>query len=303
MQPQRHNRGFTLVEMLTVMGIIGLLLAILLPALGTAARNAEWAASQNNMRQTFTLMQAYSSDNREFIVPSLFDFTTSPYPGKTRSADPIEGTPRLGGANQGTWADILWTTQKLGPMPLMDGTINTYRYDSPDRFVYEAQPGYDQSPLRSGVAMSKTFRRNNVPDECKPFGGGATDLEIGQPGYFAANNFFDSRASAGGSWRTTGQIRRPQDSMYLVDSLAGEVIEDSSTPFATDTPTFEVDLRYLGNSALFLLLDGHVQTEGEWSDITELQGPFTGGTPTWGPNGRSVRITNLDRADNPDPGP
>lgn len=297
------RRGFTLVEMLTVIGIIALLLGILLPALSVARRNADWAASQNNMRQCFNLMQGYFTDNREHIVPSQFDYTTAPSPGKVRSTTAAEGPPRIGPVAVGTWSDILWSRNKLGPVPLMDGTTYTYTHDSPDRFVYDALPGFDANPCRSVVPLAETFLDENITNEMKPFGAGASDIEIGHPGYFAANNFFDSRAAAGGKWYTTGQIRRPQDSIYLVDSLAGEVIEDSATPWNVGIPTTEVDFRYAGNTCLFLLLDGHVATEGKWDMLAELQGPFEGQPWSGEANGRGYRVTNLDRPNNPDPGP
>lgn len=297
-------QGFTLVEMLTVIGIIGLLLAILLPALQAVGRNADWASSQNNMRQTFALLTGYSSDNREHIVPSRFDYTNAGYPGKVRTSTAAEGQPRLGVQNIGTWTDILWTHAKLGPLNLLDGTTYPYVFDSPDRWVYDALPGFDSNPLRSSVNLSKTYNRLNTNNEMYPFGTGAADFEIGHRGYFAANNFFDARPSAGGKWYTNGQIRRPSDAMYLVDSLRGEVIEDSSIPYDSLNPaTFEPDLRYTGNTCLFLLLDGHVATEAKWDDIVELQGPFSGSPTNGTPNGRGIRVTNLDRPDNPNPGP
>jgi prepilin-type N-terminal cleavage/methylation domain-containing protein len=56
------RRAFTLIEILTVVGILALLVAILLPALRTARRNAEWADAANNLRQVSTYLQAYIRD-------------------------------------------------------------------------------------------------------------------------------------------------------------------------------------------------------------------------------------------------
>jgi prepilin-type processing-associated H-X9-DG protein len=53
--------AFTLVELLVVIGIIGLLVALLLPALARARANAEATECQSNLRQLF-LAQTYYAD-------------------------------------------------------------------------------------------------------------------------------------------------------------------------------------------------------------------------------------------------
>jgi prepilin-type N-terminal cleavage/methylation domain-containing protein len=51
MHQRTNHRGFTIVEMLAVIGVIAVLLAILLPAIGAARRSALWGTSQSNLRQ------------------------------------------------------------------------------------------------------------------------------------------------------------------------------------------------------------------------------------------------------------
>src|SRR5882724_3461316 len=61
---RRSRRGFTLVELLVVIGIIALLVSILLPALNKAREDAKRVRCLSNERQLVMAWQMYASDNK-----------------------------------------------------------------------------------------------------------------------------------------------------------------------------------------------------------------------------------------------
>jgi type II secretory pathway pseudopilin PulG len=282
--------GFTLTEVLVVVAVIVVLIGLLLVALAAVRKQGDMAKSLNNLKQISVWMNQYSADNREAIVPSQFDYSdpSITYKGPVRSIAPPD--PNYGGIHEGTWTDILWTTFELGrfaqaALPPPDGMSYDYRFDSPDKPLYDL-PGMDfESPFRAGGDNTTNAQGGGV---MTPFGSGAQ--EKGRPGFFAANDFFNARPDSpnpdGGQFYTRAQIKRPDQSMYLVDSFAGETIAPLPPQYQLDPlpnpPTCEVDFRYSG-VCLMLMLDGHVDQQGKWKDLDQLE------------TERRVRVRDLTR--------
>jgi prepilin-type N-terminal cleavage/methylation domain-containing protein/prepilin-type processing-associated H-X9-DG protein len=125
------RRGFTLIEILIVVAIIGLLAAILFPVFARARESARRASCQSNLKQIMLAVHQYTQDYDEYVPPMYPKYDYAAATDGAASNDPAK---IQGSSSEGATASILYPYLKstqifvCPSLPKTKGYNNTTRY-------------------------------------------------------------------------------------------------------------------------------------------------------------------------------
>jgi prepilin-type N-terminal cleavage/methylation domain-containing protein len=138
LQKNRSQGGFTLVELLVVIGIIAVLISILMPSLSKARRQSETVQCESNLRQVGLALLMYADQSGGFLFPPSMGWDTSNVYYQNKGDDGLYSPTLYNGqtnlvlnpAHQPYWSQYTyntWTTVVFG-VPNPPSKMWTYQY-------------------------------------------------------------------------------------------------------------------------------------------------------------------------------
>jgi prepilin-type N-terminal cleavage/methylation domain-containing protein/prepilin-type processing-associated H-X9-DG protein len=214
------KRGFTLVELLVVIGIIALLISILLPALNRAREQADLIGCMSNLRNMGQMVQEYAAENRGYL-PYGFAAMKGGIPGTANGYMYGAGSLYwLHGNSCWTWIDSLsrLTNNKApgeGGSPVWDpfgeGFLAQYEGNLAVDFLsvfhdYDGA-GFPYQPRVSDYqANPAVFIDTDMPDP-RAFQNGLTTYNTAGSGVATGGGFL--------VLRQLGSVKRPTETMMI----------------------------------------------------------------------------------------
>lgn len=217
--------GFTLVELLVVIGIIAVLVAILLPALARARQSVSTLKCLSNQRQIGFMFTMYAQDNNGYLPPLNWKHDLDPSIPNFNSYGMVHCLGPYMGQQQ--WSGITMTSPYIY---LFDTNAKAAFANSVFVCPDYSPIGYTIQPYLSGIAESSYLLKTSP-----------TSIDNTLP-------------------RRLTQARRPSSSLiHVADSYQDYVLKDRAN-LLSGGRSFDIYRHNNGRAANILFLDGHAET-------------------------------------------
>lgn len=226
----RKRAGFTLVELLVVIGVVSVLIALLLPALSKARELARQLVCSNTLRQFQMCSEMYANDNRGWYIPILPYFDAS---GSTPSV---------------WWSEADDTRRALGITPVPE---KYYGEAPPNKICPNASYSLEINTNPSGTCSIRNSYGMNYQDFMDPS--------------YPTQYLYSATIPKHWCAYKAGLIRSPSDKIAWADALAPWIRAAGSTGaisyvYENPTGTNSATAYRHNGGANIIFFDGH----GEW---------------------------------------